>query len=364
MAETGADTRLMNVAAALREATDLCMARDPRVFVMGEGVADPKAIFGTTAGLTERYGRDRVMEMPIAENGFTGVAIGAALLGRRPLIIHQRVDFALLALEQLVNNAAKTRYVSNGRHRVPLVVRMIVGRGWGQGPAHSQSLDALFAMIPGLKLVMPTTAREAKGQLIAAIEDDDPVMMIEHRWVHYATGHVPEGYYTVPLDGPRRVREGGDVTIVATSYMLLEALRAADTLAQAGVQADVIDMAVPRPFRPRMVVDSVRRTGRLLCIDTGFRLFGIGAELVASVAEQALGSLAKPPVRLGLPDHPTPSTRALLTDFYPTALSIIDAAADLADAPVERIAGPREALAVELSKLPMDVPHPTFRGPF
>lgn len=359
-----AEMRILNVAEAIREATDIAMARDPRIFVMGEGVSDPKAIFGTTAGLAERHGAARVMEMPIAENGFTGIAIGAAIMGRRPLIVHQRVDFALLSLEQLFNNAAKTCYITEGRHTVPIVVRMIVGRGWGQGPAHSQSLESLFAMVPGLKVVMPTTAREAKGQLIAALEDPNPVIMIEHRWVHYATGHVPEGYYTVPLDGPRRVREGGDVTIVATSYMLLEALRAAETLAKVGVGADVIDMAVLRPFEADLIVESVRRTGRLLCVDTGFRRFGIGAEVVATVVERALESLIKPPVRLGLPEHPTPSTRALLADFYPTTLSIIDAAAALADIDPARLAVPRAELALELAKLPVDVPHPTFRGPF
>ncbi|HYH22871.1 MAG TPA: transketolase C-terminal domain-containing protein [Azospirillum sp.] len=358
------EPRILTVAEALREATDLCMRRDPRVFVMGEGVADPKAIFGTTAGLAAAHGAARVMETPIAENGFTGLAIGAAMMGRRPLIVHQRVDFALLSLEQLFNNAAKLHYVSNGRHRVPLVVRMIVGRGWGQGPAHSQSLETLFAQVPGLKVVLPATAREAKGQLIAAIEDDNPVVMIEHRWVHYATGAVPEGHYTVPLDGPRVVREGGDVTIVATSYMLLEALRAAETLAQAGIAAEVIDLAVLRPFVADPIVESVRRTGRLLCVDTGFRRYGAGAEIVASVVEQALGALKAPPVRLGLPEHPTPSSRALLGGFYPTALSIIDAAATLVGAGPARVEGPRAALAAALATVPMDVPHPTFRGPF
>ncbi len=358
------ETRILTVAEALREATDVAMERDESVFVMGEGVADPKAIFGTTGGLLEKYGSRRVMEMPIAENGFTGAAIGAALMGRRPLIIHQRVDFALLSLEQLFNNAAKISYVSNGKHRVPLVVRMIVGRGWGQGPAHSQSLETLFAMVPGLKVVMPSTAREAKGQLIAALEDDNPVLVIEHRWVHYATGEVPPGRYVVPLDGPRIVRPGADVTIVATSYMLLEALCAAEALAEAGVSAEVIDMAVIRPFSPRMVVDSVRRTGRLMVVDTGFRRFGVGAELAACVAEEALGALRAPPLRFGLPDHPTPSSRALLGGFYPNALTIIDAAAGLAGADPLRLTAPRERMAAELAKLPMDVPHPTFRGPF
>lgn len=358
------DPRILSVADALTEATDMALARDPRVFIMGEGVADPKAIFGTTAGLVQRYGADRVIEMPLAENGFTGVAIGAAIMGRRPLIIHQRVDFALLALEQLFNNAAKTCYITEGRHRVPLVVRMVVGRGWGQGPAHSQSLETLFSAIPGLKVVMPATAREAKGQLLAAIEDDNPVMLIEHRWVHYARGEVPVEYYTTPLDGPRIVRSGSDLTIVATSYMLLEALRAAEALAKAGIMAEVVDMAVLRPFSPHVIIESVRRTGRLLCVDTGFRLYGVGAEVTAAVAEHAFDCLRKPPMRLGLPDHPTPSTRALLDNFYPTALGIIDAAVALTDLSVERAAEPRAALAAELAQLPIDVPHPTFRGPF
>ncbi|CAK0759278.1 Alpha-ketoacid dehydrogenase subunit beta [uncultured Gammaproteobacteria bacterium] len=356
------EPRIISVAEAIREATDLAMERDSRVFVMGEGVTDPKAVFGTTAGLIERYGPERVLEMPIAENGFTGMAIGAAIMGRRPIIIHQRVDFALLSLEQLFNNAAKICYVTAGRHRVPLVVRMIVGRGWGQGPAHSQSLEALFAQVPGLKVIMPTTAREAKGQLLAAIEDDNPVIFIEHRWVHYATGDVPAGYYTTPIDGPRVVRPGRDVTIVATSYMLLEALRAAETLAAAGIEAEVIDMAVLRPFAPEAIVASVRRTGRLLCVDTGFRSYGVGAEVVATVTEQALDALRRPPRRLGLPEHPTPSSRALLGDFYPTAMSIIDAVAELVEA--GDLSGPRQALETELARVPKDVPHPTFRGPF
>jgi len=358
------ETRVLNVAEAIREATDIAMERDPRVFVMGEGVADPKGIFGTTAGLAERHGHDRVIEMPIAENGFTGIAIGASLMGRRPIIVHQRVDFALLSLEQLFNNAAKISYVTGGRHSVPLVVRMVVGRGWGQGPAHSQSLETLFAMVPGLKVVMPTTANEAKGQFLAAVEDDNPVIFIEHRWVHYAKGEVPEGHYTTPLDGPRVVRPGRDATIVATSYMLLETLRAAEALSAAGIEVEVIDMAVLRPFLPDRIVDSVRRTGRLITVDTGSRRYGVGAEIVATVVERALNDLVRPPVRLGLPEHPTPSTRALLRDYYPTALTIIDTVAGITDADAGRVAAARRDLAAELAKLPMDVPHPTFRGPF
>ena len=220
--------RVMTAAEAIREALDAAMSADPAVYLIGEGVADPKGIFGTTLGLAEKYGPQRVIEMPVAENGLTGVAIGSALMGQRPVMIHQRVEFCLLAMEQVVNNAAKLHYVSNGRHRVPLVIRLIVGRGWGQGPQHSQSLEALFAHVPGLKVVMPATAADAKGLLLGAIADDNPVVFIEHRWIHYARGRVPDGAAPMPLDGPRRLRAGGDVTVVATSYMVLEAMQAAE----------------------------------------------------------------------------------------------------------------------------------------
>jgi pyruvate dehydrogenase E1 component beta subunit len=187
-----AETRIISAAAAILEATAQCLAADPRVYLMGEGVADPKGIFGTTLGLIEQFGPDRIIDMPVAENGLTGIAIGSALMGRRPVMVHQRVDFAMLALEQLGNNAAKMFFVSNGAHRVPLTVRMIIGRGWGQGPEHSQALEPVFAHFPGLKVAMPATPYDAKGLLIAAIEDDNPVILLEHRWMHYATAHVPQ----------------------------------------------------------------------------------------------------------------------------------------------------------------------------
>ena len=242
------ESRILNAAEALREAMDLALERWPEVYLIGEGVADPKGIFGTTVGLAEKYGPDRVIEMPVAENGLTGVAIGSALLGQRPVLVHQRVDFALLSLEQLFNTAAKSHYVTGGKHKVPLVVRMIVGRGWGQGPQHSQSLEAVFAHVPGLKVVMPATPAEFKGLLLGAIEDDNPVLMLEHRWLHYVTGEVPDGFTASPIEGPRLARAGKDVTVVASSYMVLEALRAADALSQAGCEAEVFDLRVLRPL--------------------------------------------------------------------------------------------------------------------
>jgi pyruvate dehydrogenase E1 component beta subunit len=356
--------RIINAAEAVREALDQALARRPEVYVLGEGVTDPKAIFGTTAGLLEKYGPARVVEMPIAENGMTGIAIGSALVGRRPILIHQRVDFALLSIEQLFNNAAKTRYVTNGKHSVPMVVRLIIGRGWGQGPQHSQSLEAVFAHIPGLKVVFPAVPADFKGLLLGAIEDGNPVLFLEHRWLHYVTGAVAPGYDALPLDGPRVVRPGRDVTVVASSYMVLEARRAADRLADIGCECEIIDLRVVRPLNMRLILDSVRRTGRLVTVDTGMKAFGVGGEIVAGVCAQAFEALKARPLRVGLPDHPTPSTSSLATVFYPGSREIAETIAAAVGLPADKATGVLKRLALERAALPIDRPDPAFRGPF
>lgn len=331
---------------------------------MGEGVADPGGIFGTTKGLIDEFGPDRVVEMPVSENGLTGIAIGSALLGQRPIMTHQRVDFALLCLEQLFNTAAKSHYVTNGKHSVPLTVRMVIGRGWGQGPQHSQSLETLFAYIPGLKVVMPATPFEFKGLISAAIADDNPVVILEHRWLHYVTGAVPETPYCTPLDGPKVVKEGTRATIVATSYMVLEALRAANALDHVGCPIEVIDLRVLRPLDLAPIIASVRKTGRLVVCDTGWKQFGIGAEIVAGVSERAFASLKQPPRRIGLPDHPTPSSLALAQAYYPDSTDIIDAVAGLCSLSQDAAATARAEALGERQGVPIDKPDPSFKGPF
>jgi pyruvate dehydrogenase E1 component beta subunit len=315
-------------------------------------------------GIGNRFGEDRVIEMPIAENGAVGIAVGAAISGQRPIISFHRVEFALLALEQIVNNAAKSHYISGGQHKVPLVIRMVIGRGWGQGPEHSQSLEPLFAYFPGLKVVMPAFAADAKGLIISAIEDDNPVIFIEHRWVHYATGHVPEGYYTSPMDGPKVVRGGKDVTIVATSYAVLEAMRAADVLQQIGCSAEVIDLRVLRPLVMEPILASVRKTGRLLTIDTGFVRYGIGGEIVASTTNAAFSALKAAPVRLGLPEHPTPSSRGLVPGFYPDAQKVLREVGQMLGLDRRQVEGALKTLDEQRNGLPIDVPDPFFKGPF
>jgi len=243
--------RHLSFAMALNEGLDVCMARDERVYLIGLGVPDPTGVFGTTAGLMERYGDRRVFDMPISENAVTGVALGSALVGMRPVMTHIRLEFAMLAIDQLANQAAKWHYMFGGQSTVPLTVRMMVGRGWGQGAPHSQSLHAWFAHIPGLTVVAPATARDAKGLLIASIEYDGPVVMLEHRWLFNIQGAVPEGHYTVPLGVPNLIRSGNDVTIVASSYMTLEAVRAAEALAEQGVEPDVIEDRSSRRMRSR-----------------------------------------------------------------------------------------------------------------
>src|SRR3989338_829000 len=249
---------------AIDEATDLALAGDPAVYLMWIGVPYPNGVFGTTAGLQERHGAGRVMDMPCAENGMTGVAIGSALAGMRPILVHQRIDFALLGMEQMVNQAAKWHYMFGGQLRVPLVVRMIIGRGWGQGPQHAQSLQAWFAHVPGLKVVMPATSYSAKGLLLARIADNNPVIFIESRWLYNTFGDVPEGRYHVPLGQAKVLRQGSDVTIVAMSYMVAESLRAAECLAQAGIDAEVVDLQTLRPLDRGTILASVRKTGRLV----------------------------------------------------------------------------------------------------
>lgn len=355
---------MLSLGDAIKEGLTEVAVRDSSVLLMAEGIDDPSSVYGTTAGIGKHIDPKRIIEMPVAENGLCGVAIGAAMMGKRPVISFHRVEFALLAMEQIVNNAAKTHYISNGRHKVPLVIRLIIGRGWGQGPEHSQSMEAVFSHFPGLKVVMPTYPRDGKGLMIAAVEDDNPVIMIEHRWCHYVMGDVPAGYYTEPLDGPRAVHQGKDVTIVATSYMTLEAVRAAEALSELGYSATVFDLRVLRPLTLDKIFDSVRQTGRLLTIDTGFKKFGIGAEIVSQVVDNCFPALKSAPVRMGLPDHPTPSSRGMVPGIYPDSASMLRNLGQMLGIDSAKVETAVAKLIAQRKGLPIDVPDPFFKGPF
>jgi pyruvate dehydrogenase E1 component beta subunit len=351
--------REITYANAILEATAQCMAEDSSVYIMGLGVPDPKGIFGTTLGLRDKFGDNRVMDMPVSENGMTGVAIGSAIVGMRPIMTHQRIDFMLLALDQIINNAAKWHYMFGGKMKVPLAIRLLIGRGWGQGPQHSQSLQSIFTHIPGLKVVMPFTPYDAKGLLVSAIRDNNPVIFIEHRWLHNVTGIVPEEIYSVPLGKARILKEGKDITIVSSSHMVLESLKAADYLERDGIAAEVIDIRTLKPLDRQSIVNSVEKTGRLLAVDGACHTAGFAAEIIASVTEKTFGYLKSSPQRITFPDLPTPTSPALANIYYPRTINIINAARLMFDLQEKT----EEELGIQHDQ-PLDVPDKSFTGPF
>jgi len=355
--------RKISYAEAIREATDIMMARDPSVFVIGEGVPDPKKIFGTTSGLIEKY-KGRVLDMPLSENGMTGICVGAALTGMRPVMVHQRVDFGLLAMDQIANSAAKWNYMFDGKRSVPMVIRFIIGRGWGQGPQHSQSLQALFAHIPGLKVVMPSTPYDAKGMLISAIEDNNPVIFIEHRWLHYIKDDVPEGYYTVPLEKCRVIREGKDITIAATSYMTIESIKASEMLMELGISVEVVDIRTLKPLDEETIISSVKKTKNLLVCDSGWKFGGFAGEVIATVVEKAFDQLSSAPQRIASPDFPTPSSRALADAYYPLSTDIANKVLAMLGRSKQDLEKLEGIAKIRFRGVSLDQPDASFEGPF
>lgn len=320
-------SRNLTYAEAISEATVQAMERDPAIFVTGIAVDYPSGIFGTTAAACQRFGRTRVFDAPAMENALTGIAIGAAAVGKRPVIVHPRVDFTFLAFDQLLNLAAKWSYMYGGQAgTVPIVVRAIIGKGWGQGATHSQSLQAPLAHFPGLHVVMPASPRDAKGLLLAALQAESPVVILEHRALYGVSGPVPAEPEPVPLGKANVVREGRDLTIVATSLMTYEAEAACAELARVGVEAELVDLRSIRPLDTATILASVRKTGRLLVADTSWELCGVASEVAALAAEQAFAALTAPVRRIALPDCPAPVSQPLEGAFYPKASTIIRAA--------------------------------------
>lgn len=301
------------------------MERDPNVFVYGLDVTDHKKIFGSTKGL-EQFPEKRFFATPLAEEAMTGVGLGAAINGLRPVHIHIRVDFLLLAMNQLANMVAPARFGSGGKLRVPLVIRAVIGRGWGQAFQHSKSLQSVFAHIPGLKVVMPSSAYDVKGLLAAAIRDDNPVIFLEHRWLYWMEGQVPEEPYIVPLGKARVAREGKDVTIIATSWMNVEAYKAAEILHHKhGVEAEIVDPRTIYPLDTETIVASAKKTRQVIVADYGWEFCGFSAEVAALVSEQCFGKLKSPVTRIAFPHTQCPTTRPLENEFYPNAVDIIRA---------------------------------------
>jgi acetoin:2,6-dichlorophenolindophenol oxidoreductase subunit beta len=316
--------RTLTYAKAINEAFHQLMETDERVFVLGQGVNNPWYVGSTADHLDVRFGKTRVIDPPVSENGMNGVAIGAALCGMRPIVIHPRLDFLIMGLEQIFNQASNWAYAFGGQIGCPMVIRGIINRGGEQGAQHSQAIQALFMHFPGLKVVMPATPRDAKGLLISAVEDGNPVVYIDDRWLYQEEGDVPEEMYRTPIGKAHVLRSGGDVTIAATSWMVKLAREAADRLSDQGIEAEVIDVRSLKPLDDETICHSVAKTGRLVVADAAWRTAGAAAEISARVVEQVFDSLRAPIRRVTLPDVPASSSPTEEKAYYPSTQNIIE----------------------------------------
>ena len=319
--------RVLSYIEALHEALSLALELDPKVLVLGQGVNDPKGMFGVTTGLHEKFGKDRVFDTPLSEEGMTGICTGASMNGLRPVYMHNRPDFLLLAFNQIVGHASKIHYMDNGETNVPLVIWSAIGRGWGSGSQHSQAIQGLLLGVPGLKIVMPSTPHDAKGLMLSAIADNNPVLIFEHRWSMRNKGVVPEGAYKISLGKGIYRRKGNDLTIVGTSHILELAIKAADELE--GITADVIDLRTIKPLDEKIIIDSLQKTGRILIVDTGWEMGGVCAEIGCMVAEKGFSFLKGPVRRLGLSDIPSPAGFTLEQYYYPDVKKITHVIKDM-----------------------------------
>jgi pyruvate dehydrogenase E1 component beta subunit len=350
--------REITFAQAINEATHQSMQEDSSVICFGLGVTDPGGIFGTTLGLEKAFGSERVFDMPTSENAMTGVAVGAAIAGLKPVMTHQRLDFFLLAMDQLVNSAAKWHYMFGGQFNVPMTIRLIIGRGWGQGPTHSQNLQSWFSHIPGLKVVMPTTPSDAKGLLLASIADPNPVIFLEHRWLHNISECVDEYSSKLELGKARKIRNGSQVTIVSSGFLVLESIKAADYLATHGISCEVIDLRSLNPIDWNTIFESVEKTGRLLAIDSASITGSISGEIIARVSSKIFTSLKSPPIRIAQPDIPEPTSFDLTRNFHIRGKEIIVKVLEMMNSKNKEIGEFYE------NPIPHDVPGSWFKGPF
>jgi pyruvate dehydrogenase E1 component beta subunit len=315
--------RQINYTRALWEALHDALKKDERVFMVGEDIGVQGNVFGVTYGFIDEFGTKRIRNSPISEAAIIGAGIGAAILGMRPVVEIMYIDFTNCAMDQIVNQAAKLHYMTGGKVKVPLVIRTQGGAGTGEASQHSQSLEAFFVHVPGLKVVMPSTPYDAKGLLTAAIEDENPVMFVEHKQLYTTTGDVPEESYSIPLGVADVKRKGKDITILATSKTVLDALEGAEELAGKGVDAEVIDPRTLDPLDRETIFTSVRKTGRLIVAHQACRTGGFGAEIIAQVAEQGIRATVK---RVAGEDTPIPYSKPLEDRVLPSSRKIVDAA--------------------------------------
>jgi len=349
--------RLITFIEAIREATSQSMSKDKSVILFGLGVDDPKSIFGSTSGLKKKFGGKRVFDVPTSENAMTGVGIGAAINGKKPIMVHQRLDFFLLAMDQVVNAAAKWYFMFGNQKSVPITIRLIMGRGWGQGPTHSQNLQAWFAHIPGLKVVMPATAADAKGLLISSINDPNPVIFMEHRWLHNLKGEVSREYKPIPIGKANIIKKGTDITIVAMSFMVIEAIHAAEFLFKSNINIEIIDLRTVAPIDYATIYKSVKKTKKVLILDTGTLDGSISGEILSKVVDKMWENLDIKPERLAMPNFPEATSFSLTKNYHINSEKIVNKVAEMLKIKVN--------IGNNFKKdHPHDVPGDWFTGPF
>jgi len=352
----GEGGRVLTYVDAICEALEQEMSRDPDVFVFGLDVDDHKGIQGSTRGLLEKFGAERVFTTPLSEDAMTGVAIGAAMAGMRPVHVHIRMDFLMLCMNQLVNMAAKAHYMYGGQVRVPMVVRSMIGKSWGQGAQHSQGLHAMFMHVPGLKVVAPSNAHDVKGCLIAAIRDDNPVMFVEHRLLYGTDAYVPEESFAMEFGKARVIGDPGEVTLIGISNMVSECLRAREILADEGIAAEVVDPISLVPLDSDTILDSARRTKRVVIVDNSWTMCGASAEIAALIAESLEPGAGVDIRRMGYAPTTCPTSPWLERPFYPNPATIAQTA--------HALARPGEDDWEPAPELVEQVCETNFRGPF
>ena len=320
------ETRELTLGEAVREALAEEMRRDPRVFICGEDIAEAGTVFKVLTGLVDEFGKERVLDTPISEAGFTGIAVGAAMTGMRPVVDIMFGDFVTLTMDQMVNQAAKVHYMSGGKWKVPMVMRATLGATRRSAAQHSQSLHAWFCHVPGLKVVLPSTPYDAKGLLKTAIRDDNPVVFFEDKMMYRLKGPVPVEEYTIPFGVADIKRAGSDITIVATSSMVQVALGAAKLLEEFDISAEVIDPRTVWPLDEKTLIGSAKKTSRAIVVDEGYERYGVTAEIASVIAEGAFYDLEAPVKRIGAMHVPIPFSPPLEDATVPTEKSVFEAA--------------------------------------
>lgn len=328
-AQQNATSREITFAQAIKEALAEEMRRDPAVFIIGEDVAEAGTPFKVLAGLVEEFGPGRVVDSPISEAGIAGLGVGAAMTGMRPVVDVMFGDFVTLTMDQMVNQAAKTHYMSGGKLKVPMVLRTTLGATRRSAAQHSQSLHAWFSHVPGLKVVLPSTPYDAKGLLKTAIRDDNPVLFFEDKMMYQLKGPVPEGEYTIPFGVADIKRAGADITIVATSSMVQVALRAAELLAGTGISAEIVDVRTTAPLDKQTLIESAKKTSRAIVVDEGYGCYGVTAEIASVIADGAFYYLDAPVKRIGAMDVPVPFSPVLEDQTVPTPETVTEMAKTL-----------------------------------